>query len=124
MQGILYYFYFFLYFAFSAGVNAYKLLSNVLYSPMTKFLAVYILNPFLYVYYYINEDNLSSGKEKNFFYFIINAILAITISFFGCVYNEFLVISCCGLDYETHREISIRALNPSQEQVELDKINE
>ena len=39
----------FLYFAFSAGVNIYKILVNGLYSPMAKTLAVYILNPFLYI---------------------------------------------------------------------------
>ena len=50
---ILLIFLLFLYFAFSAGVNVYKLLSNVLYSPMAKTLAVYILNPFIYIYYYI-----------------------------------------------------------------------
>ena len=39
----------FLYFAFSGGVNVYKILVNGLYSPMAKTLAVYILNPFLYL---------------------------------------------------------------------------
>ena len=41
----------FLYFAFSGGVNVYKILVNGLYSPMAKTLAVYILNPFLYLLY-------------------------------------------------------------------------
>jgi len=118
---ILLLFLLFLYFAFSAGVNVYKLLSNVLYSPMAKTLAVYILNPFIYIYYYINENDFSSGKQKHFFYFFINVILAITISFFGCVYNEFLVLSCCGLDYETHSEIALRAKNSSEDPIELDK---
>ena len=103
-------FLFFLYMAFSAGANVYKLLSNVLYSPMAKSLAGYILNPFLYIYYYINEDEFTSNGEKNFLYFFINVILAIIISFLGCVYNEFLVLSCFQLDYETYSEISLRSM--------------
>ena len=39
----------FLYFAFSGGVNVYKILVNILYSSIAKALAVYILNPFLYL---------------------------------------------------------------------------
>ena len=103
----------FLYMAFSAGANVYKLLSNVLYSPMAKSLAGYILNPFLYIYYYINEDEFTSNGEKNFLYFFINVILAIIISFLGCVYNEFLVLSCFQLNYETYSEISLRAMTES-----------
>ena len=101
--------------AFSAGTNVYKLLSNVLYSPMAKTLAGYILNPFLYIYiyYYINEDEFTSNGEKNFLYFFINVILAIIISFLGCVYNEFLVLSCFQLNYETYSEISLRAMTES-----------
>lgn len=99
----------FLYFAFSAGVNVYKILTNTLYSPMAKTLAVYILNPFLYIYYFIKENDFMSGGKRNWFYFIINVIIAVFISFFGCVFNEFFVLSCCGLDYETHFYIAQRA---------------
>ena len=107
---ILLIFLLFLYFALSAGVNVYKLLSNVLYSPMAKTLAAYILNPFFYCYYYINEDDFISNGKKNFWFFIINVILAIIISFFATVYNEFLVLTFCGLDDETHYQVSMRAI--------------
>ena len=99
----------FLYFAFSSGVNTYKIITNGLYSPMAKTLAVYILNPFLYIYYFIIENDFLSGGERNWFYFITNLIIAVIISFFGCVFNEFLVLECCGLEYETHFSISKRA---------------
>ena len=59
----------------------------------SKTLAVYILNPFMYIYYYTNEKDFISGEEKNFFYFLINVILAVIISFFGCVYNEVIILS-------------------------------
>ena len=99
----------FLYFAFSAGANVYKILTNTLYSPMTKTLAVYILNPFLYIYYFVKENDFMSEGRRNWFYFIINVIIAIFISFFGCIFNEFFVLTCCGLDYETHFYIAERA---------------
>ena len=99
----------FLYFAFSAWVNTYKIITNGLYSPMAKTLAVYILNPFLYIYYFIIENDFVSGGKRNWFYFITNLIIAVIISFFGCVFNEFLVLECCGLEYETHFSISKRA---------------
>ena len=49
---ILLIFLLFLYFALSAGVNVYKILTIGLYSPMAKTLAVYILNPFIYIQYF------------------------------------------------------------------------
>ena len=101
----------FLFFAFSGGVNVYKILTNGLYSPMTKTLAVYILNPFLYIYYFIIENDFMSGVKRNWFYFIANVIIAIFISFLGCLFNEYFILSYCNLDYETHFSISKRASN-------------
>ena len=99
----------FLYFAFSGGVNVYKILVNGLYSPMAKTLAVYILNPFLYLYYFIKGNDFVSNNERNYFYFIVNMFIALIVSFFGCVFNEFLVLSFCGLDHETFYSVSKRA---------------
>ena len=76
---------------------------------MVKTLSVYILNPLIFIYYFIIEyDFLYEGK-RNWFYFITNIIIAIIISFFGLVFNEFLVLSCWGLDHETHYSVSKRA---------------
>ena len=36
-------------------------------------------------------------------------IISIVISFFGCIYNEFVVLSFCGLELESHYAISRRA---------------
>ena len=52
-------------------------------------------------YYFIIENDFLSQGERNWFYFIINVIIALIISFFGCVFNEFLVLTFCGLEYET-----------------------
>ena len=101
----------FLYLALSAGVNIYKILTNGLYSPMAKTLAVYILNPLIYIYYFVIGIDFLSDGERNWFYFFVNLIIAIIISFLGCIFNEFLVLTCFGLDKETHHYISERELD-------------
>ena len=76
---------------------------------MVKTLSVYILNPFIYIYYFVIEYDFLSEGERNWIYFIVNITISIIISFFGCVFNEFLVLSFCGLDHETHYSVSKRA---------------
>jgi hypothetical protein len=98
-----------LYFVFSAGTNVYKLLSNVYYTPMAKSIAIYILNPILLIYSYFYENDFQIEGKSNIIYLIVNIILSIIIGFFGFVYNEFLVLFCCGLEFETHLVISKRS---------------
>ena len=104
----------FLYFAFSAGVNVYKVLSNVLYSPMAKSVSIYVLNPLLIIYSFIFDNDFLYEGEQNVLYLILNVILSIIIIFFGCVYNEFFILGCCNLEYETHYGISMRANRQNQ----------
>lgn len=99
----------FLYIVLSAGTNLYKIITNGLYSPMTKTLALYIFNPFLFIYYFFTQNDFLSEGERNYLYFSINIVVAVIISFFGCVFNEFLVLSCFGLDKDTHYSVSKRA---------------
>ena len=75
----------FLYFVFSAGVNVYKLLSNIFYSPMAKSVSIYNLNPVLIIYSFFFENDFLYKGEKNVLYLILNEILSIIIVFFGCV---------------------------------------
>ena len=104
----------FLYFAFSAGVNVYKVLSNVLYSPMAKSVSIYVLNPLLIIYSFIFDNDFLYEGEQNVLYLILNVILSIIIIFFGCVYNEFFILGCCNLEYKTHYGISMRANRQNQ----------
>ena len=106
-----------LYFVFSAGTNTYKIITNGLYSPMVKTLVIYILNPTLFIYYFAVGSDFMSGDDRNWIYFIISLTTAIIISFFGCVFNEFLVLSCCGLDKDTHYAISKRAIRTKSEEI-------
>ena len=111
---ILLIFLLFLFFVFSAGINIYKILSNVLYTPMAKSVSLYVLNPLMIIYsFFYDNDFLYEGKP-NALYLILNIILALIIDFFGCVYNEFFILYCFGLEYETHYEISKRANKQNQ----------
>ena len=106
---ILLIFLLFLFFVLSAGINVYKILSNVLYTPMAKTVSLYVLNPFLIIYSFFYDNDFLYEGEPNTVYLILNVILAFIIDFFGCVYNEFFILYCFGLEYETHYEISKRS---------------
>ena len=108
-----------LYFAFSAGLNVYRILCNVLYSPMAKSLPAYFLNPIFITYYFIFENDFTVGKKRNYIYFIINVIISIFIDLFAFIYNEFFILYCFDLEKETHFGISERAIK-TNEMIEMD----
>ena len=108
-----------LYFAFSAGLNVYKILCNVLYSPMAKSLPAYFLNPIFITYYFIFENDFIVGKKRNYIYFIINVIISIFIDLFAFIYNEFFILYCFDLEKETHFGISERSIK-TNEMIEMD----
>lgn len=108
-----------LYFAFSAGLNVYKILCNVLYSPMTKSLPAYFLNPVFITYYFIFENDFTVGKKRNYIYFIIKVIISIFIDLFAFIYNEFFILYCFDLEKETHFGISESSIK-TNEMIEMD----
>ena len=100
-----------LYIFLSGGRNAYRVATNKIYSPMTKSLTDYILNPLFIVYYFIFENDFCIKEEKKIIFFILNVFLSIIIVISGLIYNELLILVCYGLDRDTHREVSERASN-------------
>ena len=59
-------------------------------------------------------------RKKNVFYFLISFILSVITDFFGCVFNEIIVLFFCGLEVDTHNQISFRSsLNYKKELSEL-----
>ena len=108
---ILLIFLLFLFFFLSGGRNAYRVMTNKIYSPMTRTLTDSFLDPFLLVYYYLFEKDFKCGEknEQNIFYFIINLVILIIICFCGSVYNELFILYYKNLEYDTHLEISKRA---------------
>ena len=60
--------------------------------------------------------------NNNYFSFFLYEIICIIMSFFGCVYNEYIILSCFNLDQETKFAIEKRA--NSFENIPLVDINE
>ena len=87
---------------------------------MAKTVSLYVLNPFLIIYSFFYDNDFLYEGEPNAVYLILNVILAFIIDFFGCVYNEFFILYCFGLEYETHYEITKR----SNIQNQLIKLND
>ena len=118
---ILFTFLLLLYIVLCGGRNIFRVITTKIYSPMTRGLTDYFINPIYYIYdYSLGNDFIKKG-EKDFNYFLINLIISLIISFCGGVYNEFIVLFCCGLERNTHDQISIRA---SEFHYELNKVND
>ena len=103
---ILLIFLLFLYLLASSVLNVYKIYCNVIYTPMARSFMDYFLNPFFYIYYFIWENDF----QKNYFYFFTTEIISILMDFFNCVYNEYFILFCFRLNYDTNYEISKRAI--------------
>ena len=81
----------------------------MLFSPMNKHLADIFINPIYIIYYFAAGGDFSNNNGKNYGYFFLNLILLIICDICGMIYNEFLVIYCCGLEYNTYDSVAIRA---------------
>ena len=104
------------------GRNSFRIITNKLYSPMAISLIDYFLNPIYFTYYYINGDFVS-GEDQNIAYFLINFFLSIFISLCGCIYNEIFIVFLCGLESETHDQISFRSNMNSNNFYDINQIN-
>ena len=93
----------------SGGRNSYRILTNRLYSPITKAIADSFLDPILILYYFFMGIDFKFQNEKNIIFFIFNLIFSIIIFFGGIVYSELLVIYHFNLEKNTHHEVSRRA---------------
>ncbi len=96
-------------------------MTNKMYFPITRSLTDSILDPLLLIYYYLFENDfyIKSKNEQNIIFFLINLFLSLTFVFFGCVYNEVLVLQCCELDYDTYYQVSRRATSSEVDEMEL-----
>ena len=100
---------FFLYIILSGVRNIFRVITNKIYSPMTKALTDYIMNPATILFEFSIEKDFLTGKRRNYGYFFLNLIISIIITICGCIHNEILVLYFCGLEYQTHDQISKRA---------------
>ena len=107
----LFIFLFILYILFQIVVNIYRIYCNVIYSPMARSLIDYFLNPFINIYFFFVERK----DFENVAYFIVTEIFCCTMSFFGCVFNEYIILYCCDLEGETQDEIADRGEKPMRQ---------
>ena len=105
----------FLYFFLSGGRNIYRVVTNMIYSPMTRTITDAFLYPLLITYYYFYEKDFSNGENDNkkIIYFIINLVVSIIIDICGCVYNDILVLFFCDLERNTHYVLIDKIRNSS-----------
>ena len=106
---ILLIFLLFLFTVLSAFINIYKILCNILYSPMAKSLSCYFLTSIFIIYHYINKNDFMINGEQNIIYFLMSLVFSVLIDIFGLIYNEFFILKCFGLSKETYDGISVRA---------------
>ena len=109
----LFIFLFILYTLLQVIVNIYRIYCNVIYSPMARSLVDYLLNPIINIYTFFALGDF----YYNVAYFIIIEIISIVISFFGCVFNEYIILYCFGLERETQDKIAERAKNQFQKEL-------
>jgi len=100
----------FLYFLLSAVLNVYKIYCNVVLSPMAKSLIEYLFNPVYIIFSFFFDNDFLFKGESNALFFLINEILSFVFIFFGFVYNEYIILYCYQLEYDTNYGISIRAI--------------
>ena len=110
----------------SGGKNLFRIVTTKIYSPMVTTLLDYVLNPIYLIYYYGAQGDFKKEDGKlDVAYFTINIIISLIISFFGCVYNEFIILFFCGLERNTHDQVSKRASSKIDENLtELMKFDE
>ena len=95
-----------LFIIFSGLRNAYRVSTNKYYSPMSRALIESTLDPFVFLYNCLSNNNEKDIKFWAYFGIIIFCLTI--ISFFSLVYNDFIILYCCGLERNTYREITRR----------------
>lgn len=113
----LFIFLLFLYVVLSGFINIYRLYTTKVYSPMAECLSRFCLNSLFMLYDYLMGNDFIIKGKKNFWYFFINFILSIVITFTSCIYNEFIILFCCGLEYDTYEQVSNRSKYDESENV-------
>jgi hypothetical protein len=93
----------------SAVLNVYKIHCNIFYSPAVRTIVNYIYNPLYFIYSFFWENDYTYKGKKSVSLFIINEIISLIFTFFGFVYNEYIILSFCELDHNTNYGIHKRA---------------
>ena len=98
------FFFVFIYAILSWFKNIYRRFTIKFYYPMTRALAESVLDPILIIY-----DNCFFNSYEENSSFIVTLSCSIITIFCSCIYNEVFILYCCGLEHETHYEITYRS---------------
>ena len=103
-----------LYLVVSGFRNAYRVTTNKYYSPMSRALFESTLDPLLFLY---NTLTFDKKEELTGFWLYFSVVLfcLFVIAFFSLVYNDFIVLYCCGLNHDTYSEITNRLYRKQSE---------
>ena len=104
----------FMYMILSGGKNIFRLITTRIFSPMTTTFVIYMYNPLTLSFSYAFGNDFKSHGESNLAYFLLNLIISLILSFFGGVYNEFIILFCCGLERDTHNQVTQRSESERQ----------
>ena len=96
-----------LYFVISGFKNIYGIYTIKFYSPMVRALADSIKDSLLLMYHLFLNDN--ENIRLGSFFFWINFLISLIVIFFSFVFNEFLILYLCQLEFETYPEIRKRS---------------
>ena len=93
------------YFIISGLKDVFEILTLNAYSPTTIALAESVQDPIFII------RNIFYRKKGDAMFFVLNLIVSCITFFFSLVYNEFLILYCCGLEYNTHVKITKRGID-------------
>ena len=110
-----------IYVILSGGKNIFRLVTTKIFSPMTTTFVIYMFNPINLIISYFSKKDFKSHGESNLAYFLINFFISLILSFFGGVYNEFIILLCCGLERDTHNQVTKRSELESEMKVVFEK---
>ena len=97
-----------IYFVLCGVVNIYKVYCNVVYNPIARSLTEYFMNPLINIYYFIDKNDF----HGDYLFFFISEIICLFMDFTFYLFNECLVLFCCGLEHDTRDEIHKRSEYP------------
>jgi len=102
---------------FTGFRTAYRVLTNKYYSPMSRALFDSVFDPFLLLYSTFTSETKDRSREFwIYFSFVIFSLFIIAL--FSLIYNDFIILYCCGLQYDSYIEITNRLYNQKTHQLE------
>ena len=119
-QFIIFIFLLILYFLLVSTASVYKIYCNCYYSPMARSLTDYFFTPIFNIIHFFTWEDF----KNSYLYLFLSELIYIFSDFFCCVYNEYLILTCCGLEYDTKDEISERALISEMDNINIEDDNQ